>query len=137
MNDEEKSKEIQKWSSILNLESGSTKYDWFNNYANGNSGLDNTYITSIDPATNYFETIQFPTIKQVMASTIGGGGWKKSKIQQLKEDRLNKLLKLNGEEPNVVLPNDEYVEGLVQVKPMSSPRIGLDYVYYYYKNENN
>ena len=42
----------------------------------------------------------------------------KSKKQQLKEDRINKLRKLDGKEPNVVLPNDTY-GGLVY----------LDYIY--------
>lgn len=30
----------------------------------------------------------------------------KSKKQQLKEDRINKLRKINGKDPNVKLPND-------------------------------
>jgi hypothetical protein len=133
MNEEEKNKIVakyqEKWSSILNLESGSTKSNWFEKYAS------NEYVASIDPATDNFDSISFPIVRRVMASTLGGGGWKKSKIQQLKEDRLNKLLKLKGEEPNVTLPNDEYVEGLVKVTPISSPKIDLGYVNYYYKND--
>lgn len=41
---------------------------------------------------------------------------------------MNKLRQLKGEEPNVLLPNDEYIEGLVSVKPMSAPSGNLFYM---------
>jgi hypothetical protein len=76
---------------------------------------------------NSFNTIQLPTVKRVMANTIGDGGWVKSKKQQLKEDRINKLRKLKGNKPNVKLEKDEYVEGLVSVQPLSAPIVQIFY----------
>ena len=59
-----------------------------------------------------------PISIQVASSTIGldlvavkpmqspDAPWRKSDKQQLKEDRMNKIRKLEGKEPNIVLPND-------------------------------
>lgn len=61
--------------------------------------------------------------------------WENQKKKQLKEDRINKLKELKGEEPNVVLPDDEEFDGLVSVMPMSSPCTSLlymDFVYDYW-----
>ncbi len=82
---------------------------------------------------NSFNTIQLPTVKRVMANTIGGGGWVKSKKQQLKEDRINKLRKLKGNKPNVKLEKDEYVEGLVSVQPLSAPIVQIFYADFKYE----
>lgn len=76
------------------------------------------------PSTNDdFCSIQFPVVKRVSVSTIGGG-WEKSKKQQLKEDRINKLRKIKGKKPNVSLEKDLWVDGLIPVQPMSAP-LGL------------
>jgi hypothetical protein len=94
---------------------------------------------SIDTTSTYPNILLFPTAIKIAARTIGGDGvWVKSKKQQLKENRLNKFRELEGEEPNVILPNDEYVEGIVSVKPLSAPRPNLLKVDYKYssKNEN-
>lgn len=108
---EEKEKTIEKWSKL-----GLTE------------GLSNQYVASVDPATNSFDLIQFPMVKRVMsATTIAGGGWVKSKKQQLKEDRINKLRKIKGLKPNVVLEKDQWVDGLVSVQPLSAPNPGLFY----------
>ena len=82
-----------------------------------------------------FSSIEFPIAKRIMSSTLAGGGMRKSKKQQLKENRINKLKELKGEEPNVVLPDDEEFDGLVSVMPMSSPCTSLlymDFVYDYW-----
>lgn len=86
--------------------------------------FDNELIDSGN--TENFPTL-FPMIAKVAARTIAMGGWYKSEIQQLKEDRLNKLKKLIGEVPDVVLPNDKYEEGLVSVQPLSGPTPNLMY----------
>lgn len=69
-----------------------------------------------------------PMAMRVSAQTIGLGGWQQSKKQKLKQSRLNKLRKLNGEEPNVILPDDEFVDGLVSVQPLSAPSPNLFYL---------
>lgn len=118
-----KDKTIEKWSKTGLLE--------------GLKDLD-ANITSQSASTSTptsFDSIQFPTVKRVMASTIGGGGWIKSKKQQLKEDRINKLRKLKGKKPNVNLEKDKYVEGLVSVKPLSAPIGNLTYMDFIFETE--
>ena len=95
-------------------------------------GLDDQYIASVDPATNNFNLIQFPMVKRVMSATIAGGGTYKSDKQKLKESRINKLRKLQGEDANITLPDDVIVEGLVSVQPLSAPTGNLFYVDYKY-----
>lgn len=112
---EEKEKTIEKWSKL-----GLT------------DGLSGQYVASVDPATNTFDIIQFPMIRRVMSGTIAGGGTYKSEKQKLKESRLNKLRQLQGEEPNIILPDDIVVEGLVPVQPLSTPTGNLFYVDYKY-----
>lgn len=77
-------------------------------------------------------SIQFPIAKRIYSSTISDGAWIKSEKQQAKEDRINKLRLLQGEEPNVTLPNDLFKEGILSVTPMSKPTdmiFYFDYVY--------
>ena len=73
-----------------------------------------------------------PMVKRVSAATLAGGGMRKSKKQQLKENRINKLKELKGEEPNIILPDDEKIEGLISVMPMSSPCSSFLYVDFTY-----
>ena len=96
------------------------------------SGFTNI-TTDQDPSliNNTFETFSFPIIKNVQV-TLAGGGWVKSKKQQLKEDRLNKLRKLIGQEPNIVLPKDKYIEGIIPVQPLSAPTTNLMYLDFNY-----
>lgn len=68
--------------------------------------------------TKSFDKIQFPIIKTIMNSTLSGGGTIKSNKQKSKEDRINKLRKLKGKKPNIVLPDDEKIPGLIPVKPL-------------------
>lgn len=95
--DDIKKETIDKWNK-LGLLDGLTDFENF-------SG--NTF--------NDFSTIQFPIIKRVFSKTLAGGGWIKSKKQQLKENRINKLRELEGKKPNVILPEDEYIDVLVSV----------------------
>jgi hypothetical protein len=121
MTEDEKNEIIEKWSKL-----GLTQ------------GLDNQIIGSIDPIENTndnsFESVSFPIIRRVMPSTIAGGGWTKSKKQQLKEDRINKLRKLDGKEPNVILEKDEWIDGLVSVQPLSQPTGILHYMDFKYES---
>jgi len=75
-----------------------------------------------------------PIAMRVAAQTIGMGGWQQSKKQKQKQNRLNKLKKLKGEEPNVVLPDDEFVDGLLSVQPLSAPNVNLLYLNFKYKS---
>ena len=116
---------LNKWSSsILNISSGQTDCsNQFDNIGNINSTTGSTD----------FSSFAFPLVKRIFGGTVVSGGWRKSKKQQLKETRINKLRKIKGKKPNVTLPDDEFVDGLVSVQPLSSP-IGLqlfytDYVY--------
>ena len=69
-----------------------------------------------------------PISTRINPFTLASGGWIKSKKQQLKESRINKIRKVQGENPNVILPNDEYIEGLVSVKPMS---VHINTIFYF------
>jgi len=97
--------------------------------------FDNENINQSTQSSNIysFNTIVFPTIKRVMSTTISGGGWIKSKKQKLKENRINKLRKVQGLDPNVTLPEDEYVEGLISVQPLSAPILKNYYIDYIYE----
>jgi hypothetical protein len=79
-----------------------------------------------------FQSIVFPMIRRVASATLAGGGTCKSKKQQQKEDRINKLRQLDGKEPNVILPDDDKYDGLVSVQPMSATSNQLFYVDYKY-----
>lgn len=114
MTEDERNKTIERWSALGLTNQIDQLY--------GNQ-LSNNQTPSIDS----FEVIQFPTVKKISATTIAGGGWVKSKKQQLKEDRINKLRKIKGLKPNVVLEKDQWVDGLVSVQPLSAPNPGLFY----------
>jgi len=80
-----------------------------------------------DCSVSDFNNIAFPLVRRASAATLAMGGTRKSKIQQLKEDRINKLRKLNGEAPNIKLPDDVIIDGLVSVQPMTTPSLNLMY----------
>ena len=84
-----------------------------------------------DSSTDYSPII-FPVIRRLEAKLLGGNTWVKSEKQQLKENRINKLRKVQGKDPNVILPNDEYI-GLVSVKPLCAPSSRLFYIDYKYE----
>lgn len=79
-----------------------------------------------------FDTIYFPIVKKVFSTTLANGGWYKSEKQQLKENRINKLRLLEGEKPNISLPDDMYINGLVSVKPLSTHLGSIFYMDYKY-----
>lgn len=76
-----------------------------------------------------------PVAMRIASKTIAMGGWQQSKKQKQKQDRLNKLRQLQGEEPNIVLSDDEFVDGIVSVQPMSTPNISLIYMDYKYQTQ--
>lgn len=107
---------IEKWSKVGLLE-----------------GLDENIINQPQVDNTSFDSIQFPIVKRVASATLAEGGWTKSKKQQLKEDRINKIRKLEGKKPNVELENDEFVHGLVSVQPISLPNVNLFYMDFKYE----
>jgi hypothetical protein len=76
-----------------------------------------------------------PVSMRISSQTLAGGGWQQSKKQKQKQDRLNKLRKLQGDEPNVVLPDDEFVDGLVSVQPLAGPTPHLFYLDFKYTSK--
>ena len=142
MRDEEKenlkNKTIEKWtkSGLLSGLSESTQHLY-------NNQLVNNFGSGIIPSSggtndlSDFSMIAFPIVRRVVSGTIANGGSYKSKKQQLREDRANKLKVLNGEEPNVVLPDDIIYEGLVSVQPMSGPIGQLMYMDFKYESKKN
>lgn len=127
----DKNKLIQKWSPIIDSlgVSGETK-DWLGIYAQNQQD----FSISGNSNNNSFPDIAFPLVKRVLATTIANGGWRKSKKQQLKETRINKLRKIKGKKPNVILPDDEYIDGLVAVQPLAAPIGQLFYMDFVYKS---
>ena len=108
----DREKIIQKWAAVL---SGSSIIS---------SSFDGMIVdTGSTEETSAFDWSKplLPIAMRIQATTIGSGGWIKSKKQQLKESRINKLRKIKGKKPNVVLPKDEFVHGLVSVQPLSMP----------------
>lgn len=82
-------------------------------------------------------TLFFKNTLKISPKTIGGGCWIKTKKQQLKENRINKLRKIEGLKPNVILDNDEWEEGLISVKPLSTPISNLYYIDFKYNSDDN
>ena len=80
---------------------------------------------------NYNVKPLLPISIKINAFTSWVGSPCKSKKQQQKQDRINKIRKLEGKKPNVTLPNDSF-DGLISVKPMSAPRNELLFVDFKY-----
>lgn len=131
----DKTKALEKWGSVI--ESLRTeKKGWLEQYAQQHS-LGILSDVNITPETG--DTLdQFPSLlpiaMKVASHTVGAGGRRKSKAQQLRENRLNKLRQIGGKEPNVVLPDDEEVPGLVSVQPLSAPTGLLMYMDFKYSD---
>ncbi len=102
-----------------------------------NNILSNTTIQPISGETDGLtpHILSFPIVKRVSASTLGLGSTRKSKEQQLREDRLNKIRQIEGKIPNVILPDDDLTPGLISVKPMSAPSSTLLYMDFKYGDE--
>ena len=133
MTEEEKQKIYAKWGPIIsNFNSGDTKHKWLAEYAENQSEWTNNQTVS---STNNFESL-LPIAMRISATTLAGGGTYKSKPQQLREDRLNKLRKIDGQEPNIVLEDNVIVEGLVSVQPLSAPTGNLFYMDYKYETKS-
>lgn len=114
-----KDKIIEKWKAL------------FESQKNFNGTIPDSGSTPSD-----WNTFSFPIIRKVEATTLAEGGWIKSKKQQLKESRINKLRKIVGKKPNVILPKDEFVHGLVSVQPLSAPTGQLFYMDFVYKGNS-
>ena len=114
----DKEKILEKWSAI------------FDTQKNFSGPIPDSGITSSQPID--WNTFSFPIVKQFQAITLAGGGWVKSKKQKLKETRINKLRKVIGKKPNVILPNDQFINGLVSVQPLSAPTGQFFYMNYKY-----
>ena len=130
----EKEKIIEKWSSIMGKLTNENITD-LSSMSSKNINSIQDELNANDYNRTNFSSITFPIAQRIMSYTLAGGGMRKSKKQQLKENRINKLKELKGEEPNVVLPDDEEFDGLVSVMPMSSPCTSLlymDFVYDYW-----
>ena len=115
----DKAKTQEKWKPILDaLNISDDKKDWLSEYAELHSNQQDLTIASLGATGNTWNDTSnlLPVSMKVAAQTIGldlvavkpmGYGPRKSKKQQQKEDRINKLRKLEGKDPDVVLPNDE------------------------------
>lgn len=129
----DKDKIAQKWAPILNSV-GLTGNSWLEEYCEKISSFDGGIIVDTGATNSSFNWNQplLPIARKISTTTLGSGGWIKSKKQQLKENRINKLRKIKGKKPNVVLPDDQWVDGLVSVKPLSAPVGHLFYVDFKY-----
>ena len=130
----DKKKALEKWSSVIESLKNNEKTGWFEQYSQnfgGNIPIYSGETTSL--SANTFPSL-LPMAMKISAQTIGMGGTKKSKAQQLRENRLNKLRQIDGKDPNIVLPDDEKVPGLVSVQPLSAPTGQLLYVDFKYSD---
>jgi len=125
----EKENTLEKWNLVMGKMTNDNTTDLASGYIKNTvqDELDNSESIRTD-----FSDIMFPMVRRISASTIGGGGMRKSNIQQLKENRINKIRLLEGKIPNIVLPDDEHFGGLISVTPMSSPSVSLFYMDYSY-----
>jgi hypothetical protein len=114
----DKDKILEKWSTL------------FESQKNFNGPIPDSGSTPSQPID--WNTFSFPIARKIEAITLAGGGWTKSKKQELKETRINKLRKIKGEKPNIVLPNDQFINGLVSVQPLSMPTGQFFYMDYKY-----
>ncbi len=123
----DKEKTYEKWSKAGLLEGlDNNQKNWMDQILVNDRGFGEGEYQPLDEENENKMDFSFPLLPmsmKVSAQTLAGGGWQQSKKQKQKQDRLNKLRKLQGDEPNVVLPDDEFVSGLVSVQPLSSPRI--------------
>lgn len=107
----------KKWESIIEP-LNENKTNWLNEYKNNffdQQIFDNTTYSGLTTDNENFKNL-LPTAMKITAKTlgldlvdvkpIGGTVPGKSKEQQLREDRVNKLRKLDGKEPNVKLKDD-------------------------------
>ena len=134
----DKKKALEKWSSVIESLNAEKK-GWFEEYSQyyhsneiniaGNVPIYSGETTSL--SANTFPSL-LPMAMKISAQTIGMGGTRKSEEQQLREDRANKIRQIEGDEPNIVLPDDEDVPGLVSVQPLSAPSGLLMYIDYKY-----
>ena len=133
----DKKKSLERWKPILDsLElSGDTK-NWMEDYSTKLSNFCGPIDSGSTPTNSIYNwdwsKPLLPIAMKIQATTLGSGGWIKSKKQQLKETRINKLRKIKGKKPNVVLPNDKFIDGLVAVQPMSMPTGQLFYMDFKY-----
>ena len=130
-----KKKEIfEKWKPIIESNEEQSRTSWFEKYTKQQISSSLGVPSSLSGQnSSQFPSI-FPLVRKVAASTIAGGGTRKSKEQQLREDRLNKLRNLEGKKPNVTLPDDIEIPGLVSVKPLSAPSGQLLFIDYKYQD---
>ena len=125
MTQEEKDKLLEKWQPIIDAQNRTTTLtkeeleEWFKN---------NPAPPRTVNQTN--QTITLPVAQRVFSKLLGD----KALLDKIKlrESRINKLRKLKGEEPNVVLdkPFD-----IVEVKPVSGPIGHLYYMDFKYGDE--
>jgi len=130
----DKQKIKEKWSSVIEGLNNENNTDCLSGY-NYNNTIQDELGEPSESIKSDFSGIMFPMVRRVFSSTLGGGGMRKSKTQQLKENRINKLRELQGETPNVVLPDDEHYDGLVSVAPMSMPNGQLFYIDFMYHDD--
>ena len=129
----DKQKIKEKWSSVIEGLNNDNNTDCLSGY-NYNNTIQDELGEPSESIKSDFSDLMFPMVRRVFASTLGGVGMRKSKHQQLKEDRINKLRLFEGKEPNVLLPDDEQYGGLVSVTPMSMPSVQLFYMDFKYES---
>lgn len=129
----DKDKISQKWAPILNSV-GLSGNSWLEEYCQKISSFDGGIIVDTGATNTSFDWSQplLPMVRKINTTSLASGGWIKSKKQQLKENRINKLRKIKGKKPNVVLPDDQWIDGLVSVKPLSAPIGQLFYIDFKY-----
>ena len=106
----DKEKIYDKWSKAGLLEGLDNKQkNWMDQMLVNDRGFGEGEYQTLDEENENKLDFSFPLLPmaiKVSAQTLAGGGWQQSKKQKQKQDRLNKLRKLQGDEPNIVLPDD-------------------------------
>lgn len=128
----DKEKITEKWNSIMGKVTTENVTDLTSIHNKYPNIVQDEISEPSDSIINDFSDLMFPMVRRVFASTLSGGGSRKSNIQQLKENRINKLRLLEGKKPNVVLPDDVHYDGLVSVTPTTMPSGQIFYMDFKY-----
>lgn len=141
-------KVYNKWEPIIENLFEKREKSWLEDYAKAHRS---DSLNRMDKINNLFDNKQtnqqFPSLlpiaKRIAASTIAGGlqGEELEKLKgkvlsENRESKINSVIEGTEHVEKEIKDYPEYIEGLIPVKPMSSPQPTLLYIDYKYENKD-